>query len=173
MKKIILTLTMIVCGAFILSAQSTSTDVEKKIQDRISYMKEHLKLNQTEAKSFWAEYDKYLHSEMTYHETFKKNLESKKIKYDPRNKESIELLSSDQIAYMMDQKMELKRNLNTLDANFYKKIKAILSPRHLFDFYTFDEQYKRNAVAQKTKSAATTQPASKDVNTATQSKGKR
>ena len=173
MKKILLTLTMVLCGVWIVSAQSTTTDVEKKIQNRVSYMKEHLKLNATEAKTFWAEYEKYLRSEMSYHETFRKNLESKKIKYDPRNKESIENVPSELITYMMDQKMELKKNLNVLEANFYKKIKGILTPRHLFDFYTIDEQFKRTVVAQKTKAVETTQKSSKDAGAPAQSKPKR
>lgn len=174
MKRILLTLTLIVCGAWLLGAQNTTTDAEKKIQNRISYMKEHLKLNATESKTFWTEYEKYVRSEVTYHETFRKNLESKKIKYDPRNKESIENVPSDLIAYMMDQKMELKKNLNALEANFYKKIKGILTPRHLFDYYTIDEQFKRTVVAQKTKAAeATPQKTSKDAGAPAQSKPKR
>lgn len=173
MKRILLTLTLVLCGAWFLNAQNAPTDAEKKIQKRIEYMKEHLKLNATEGKTFWVEYEKYLHSEMTYHETFRKNLESKKIKYDPRNKESIENLSSDQIAYMMDQKMELKKNLNALEANFYKKIKSILTPRHLFDFFTTDEQFKREVVAQKTKAAPAPQKGSNDTSSPSQSKPKR
>ena len=173
MKKILLTLTLVLCGIWISSAQNNTSDVEKKIQDRVTYMKAHLKLNATESKTFWTEYEKYLRSEMSYHETFRKNLESKKIKYDPRNKESIESISSDQITYMMDQKMELKKNLNTLETNFYKKIKGILTPRHLFDFYTYDEQFKRNAVAQKSKATTTQKSTSKETDAPAQSKPKR
>jgi lipopolysaccharide export LptBFGC system permease protein LptF len=173
MKKILLTLTLVLCGVWIASAQNPTTDVEKKIQNRVAFMKEHLKLNATEAKTFWAEYEKYLRSEINYHETFRKNLESKKIKYDPRNKESIESVSSDQITYMMDQKMELKKNLSALEASFYKKIKTILTPRHLFDFYTYDEQFKRNAIAQKSKAATPQKTTSKGSDAPAQSKPKR
>ncbi len=173
MKKIILSLTIIVCALWTVSAQSVSEDSEKNIQARITYMQEHLKLNATEAKTFWTEYENFLRTEMSYHETFKKNLDSKKIKYDPRNKESIESVSSDQLTYMMDQKMELKKKLNTLESNFYKKIKGILTPRHLFDFYSVDEQYKRHMVSMKSK-AATPKPAAKDLQSSpAQSKSRR
>jgi len=172
MKKILLALTVILCGVWAVNAQAPTNDVEKKIQSRVTYMKEHLKLTQTEAKTFWTEYEKYLRSEVNYHETFRKNLEAKKIKYDPRNKESIENVPSDMIAYMMDQKMELKKNLNALESSFYKKIKAILSPRHLFDFYTCDEQFKRNVVS-KSKTPVPVQKSTKSTSAPAQSKAKR
>ncbi|MCR4964597.1 MAG: hypothetical protein K6A41_02960 [Bacteroidales bacterium] len=172
MKKILLALTMILCGVWAVNAQSPVPDKEQMVKSRVTFMKEHLKLNPTEAKTFWAEYEKYIRSEINYHDTFRKSLESKKIKYDFRNKESIENVPSDMISYMMDQKMELKKNLNTLESNFYKKIKAILTPRHLFDFYNYEEQFKRNVVS-KSKSAAATQKSTQSSSVPAQSKPKR
>lgn len=173
MKKILLTLTLVFCGICAINAQSTTDDSEKKIQDRISYMKEHLKLNASEANAFWTEYEKFVRTEMSYVDAFKKNLKNKKIKYDPRNKETIEYVSSEQITYMMDQRMELKKNLNTLESNFYKKIKGILTPRHLYDFYTLDEQFKRTVVAQKNKAATQTQKNAANPGMPAQSKSRR
>ncbi len=138
-------------------------DVNKMVQDRISYMKENLKLSSAEGKTFWTAYEQYLRNEITYHNAFRDNLKKKGIPtpcVNCPNKEQVEL-SDKQITYLYDQKFELKKNLFNLESQFYKKAKEFLSPKHLQEFYKLDEKYKREMVHKKNAASKQTQaPAS-------------
>ncbi len=146
MKRIYIIFTILILGIFSAAAQG-KPDANKIVQDRINNMKEHLKLSTAEGKTFWTAYEQYLRNEVKCFSTYRSNLEKKGIKSgcaDCHGKSSsCDNLSDTQITYMFDQKYELKKNLLNLETSFYKKIKGILTPKHLQEFYKIDEQFKR------------------------------
>lgn len=163
MKRIFIFTMLLMAGLFLANAQE-KPDANKMVQERINNMKTNLSLSSTESKTFWSAYEQYLRSEIKYHETYRTNLEKKGIKSCcPNCDNSCTSLTDAQITYLYDQKFELKKNLYTLESNFYKKAKTILTPKHLQEFYKIDERYKRSFVKNKKAPAssnqAKTQPA--------------
>lgn len=149
MKRIVLLVCLLTAGLFLAKAQE-KPDATKMAQERISYMKENLKLNSTEAQKFWTAYEQYVKSEINYHNSFRNNLSKQGIKaHCPSCANSQQDLTDKQISYMYDQRMELKKNLFTLESNFYKKIKGILTPKHIQEFYRLEDKYKREVVSKK------------------------
>lgn len=170
MKRILI-ISMLILTGFLFANAQDKTDANKLIQDRISNMKSNLSLNSTESKTFWSAYEQYLRAEVKYHETYRSNLEKKGIKpCCPNCDNTCTSLKDDQITYLYDQKFELKKNLYTLESNFYKKAKSILTPKHLQEFYKIDERYKRSFVKNKKPASNATQTKSQ---TATPNKAKR
>ena len=150
MKKLWITLTiMALCATTALYAQENNA--KTMIQKRIQYMKEHVQLSGKENQNFWKVYEEYLNAEYKAMETYHKNLEKQEINLGSpgTNKEIIEKLSDKQITYLQDQKFELRKNLLNLEITYYKKFKAILTPRHLQDIYNTEYQYKRLLTAKK------------------------
>jgi uncharacterized protein YxeA len=150
MKKVLITLTvMALCAMTALYAQETNS--KTMIQKRIDYMKEHVQLSGKESQNFWKVYEEYLNAEMKAMEAYRKNLEKQEIKLGApgTNKEIIEKLSDKQITYLQDQKFELRKTLLNLEVTYYKKYKAILTPRHLQDLYNAEYQYKRQMTAKR------------------------
>lgn len=151
MKRIFLVFTIFLIGIAAAYSQE-KPDANKMIQERISNMKTNLKLNSTESKTFWNAYEQYVRSEVKYFSTYRSNLEKKGIRPgcpDCDGKTTCENLTDAQITYMFDQKYELKKNLFNLENNFYKKIKGILTPKHLQEFYKIDERFKRSLIKNK------------------------
>ena len=165
MKSIFIIAAVLCFGIFAAVAQE-KTDANKMIQNRISYMKGNLKLSAAESKAFWPVYEQFLRNEVKLHETYRKNLEKKGITANCPNcpnceaNKSCEELTDDQITYLFDQKFELRKSLLTLETTFYKKIKTILTPKNLQDFYKKDEKFKRSLATNNKKAAST--PASKE-----------
>lgn len=150
MKRVLITLTvMALCATTALYAQESNA--KTMIQKRIAYMKEHVQLSSKETQSFWKVYEEYLNAEAKAMETYRKNLEKQEIKLGApgTNKEVIDKLSDKQITYLQDQKFELRKTLLNLETTYYKKYKAILTPRHLQDLYNAEYQYKRLLTAKK------------------------
>lgn len=155
MKRVIIVFSIILVGLSTTFAQKP--DANKMIQDRVSFMKNNLKLTAAESKTFWNAYEQYVRSEVKCFETYRSNLEKKGIKKgcpDCDGKSACDNLTDEQITYMFDQKFELRKNILNLETNFHKRIKGILSAKHLQEFYKNEEKYKRSLV--KNKSAATT-----------------
>lgn len=151
MKRILVILCLLAGSLSIAQAQDRP-DSKKMIQDRLTNMKANLKLSANEGKVFWPAYEQFLRNEIKYHDTFRTNLSKKGIKDGMHNcasKECMENLSDAQITYLYDQRFELRKNMLTLEANFYKKIKSMLTPKHIRDFYSIDEKFKRSMVAKK------------------------
>jgi len=150
MKRILFTVCLMAACLVYVQAQ-VKTDKEKMIKDRVEYMRTNLKLSAAEGKTFWSAYNQYLQNEFKCHETYKQNLAKQGIRLNEpgNNKEIIEKLSDKKLTYLQDQKFELRKNLLSLETNFYKKLKTILTPRHIQDFYNIDEKYKRAMVSKK------------------------
>jgi len=148
MKRIAFAICLVALCLGSLFAQE-KPDTEKMIKERIANMRANLKLNANESKTFWTAYEQFLRSEIKYHETYRTNLEKKGIKSCPGCTSSCESMSDAQLTYMRDQRFELRKNLLTLETNFYKKLKTMLTPRHINDFYNIDEKFKRSKVSQK------------------------
>ena len=139
-------------GASSLYAQDKSS--KTRIGDRLSYMKSHLTLSQKESQSFWKLYEQYLNEEMKVMDNYRKNLEKQGIKLGApgTNKDAIAKQNDKQLTYLHDQKFQLRQSLLTLETSYYKKYKAILTPRHLQDLYDLEYKYKR-LMTQKKKEA--------------------
>lgn len=135
--------------------QQINTD--KIIQDRLDYLKANLSLTAAESENFWPEYTKYLRSEIALHHTYKTRLADKGIKLNSpgNNKEVYDKLNDTQLLYLQEQRFQLKKDLVTLDIDYYNIYKKLLSPRHLIEFYRIDEGYKR-ALIRKMKTQSTT-----------------
>ena len=141
---------LLLAGVMAINAQS-KPDPNQMMRDRTAYMRSHLKISDKESKAFWPAYTQYLQSEIKLHEAFRTRLASKNIKLNApgHNKEVLAKLNDAQLTYLQDQKFQLKRDLLNLESSFYKKLKTILSPRHINDFYNIDEQYKRSLMNNK------------------------
>ena len=150
MKRLFFTICLVAVGLFIAQAQN-KVDTEKMRKERIENMRMNLKLTTQEGKTFWSAYDQFLRNEIKLHETFKQNLAKQGIRLNEpgKNKEIIAKLSDKQLTYLQDQKFELRKNILNLEASFYKKLKSMLTPRHIQDFYNIDEKYKRSLVSKK------------------------
>ncbi len=146
MKRIITLICLLT--AFVASVQAQEKpDTEKMLKERMDNMHQNLSLSSSESKSFYTAYEQFLRSEIKYHETFRTNMEKNGIKQCVcLNKESYANMTDKQMTYMQDQKFELRKNMLNLESSFYKKLKTILSPRHIQDFYRIDEQYRRDLV---------------------------
>lgn len=145
MKRIFIIISLMALSIAISFAQEKS-DVNKMAQARIANMKNKLKLDANENKVFWQAYEQFIRTEIKAHDTFRTNLEKQGIKHHCPNcasNENVEMTDA-QIKYFYDQKMELRKKLLDNDIAFHKKIKAILTPKHMQAFYKIDEQYKRN-----------------------------
>lgn len=150
MKRIFCTICLLaVCFGFAYAQEKT--DAEKMKNDRITNMQLNLKLTPQEAKLFWPAYRQFLDNEIKYHEAYRKNLEKRGIvlKEPGKNKEMIEKLSDKDLSYLQDQKFELRKNMHNLELSFYKKVKTLLTPRHIQDFYNIDEKYKRDMISKR------------------------
>jgi hypothetical protein len=151
-------LVMAFCATSSLYAQDKSP--KARIADRISYMKSHLALGQKENQTFWKLYEQYLNEEMKTMDNYRKNLEKQGIKLGApgTNKETIAKLNDKQLTYLHDQKFQLRQNLLNLETTYYKKYKAVLTPRHLQDLYDLEYKYKKQ-MTQKKKEAVKEDPA--------------
>ena len=150
MKRIFCTICLLaVCFGFAYAQEKT--DAEKMKNERIANMQLNLKLSPQEVNMFWPAYRQFLSNEIKYHETYRKNLEKRgiKLKEPGKNKEMIDKLSDKDLSYLQDQKFELRKNMLNLELSFYKKIKTMLTPRHIQDFYNIDEKFKREKVSKK------------------------
>jgi len=165
MKRIFCTICLLaVCFGFAYAQEKT--DSEKMKKERIRNMQLNLKLTAQESKLFWSAYGQFLDNEIKYHEAYKKNLEKRgiKLKAPGKNKEVIEKLSDKDLAYLQDQKFELRKNMHNLELSFYKKLKSILTPRHIQDFYNIDEKFKREMVSKRKAEAEKKDTAPNQVN---------
>lgn len=145
MKRIFIFISIMALSIAISFAQE-KPDANKMVQDRVANMKSKLKLDANESKVFWQAYEQFIRTEIKAHDAFRTNLEKQGIKHHCPNcasNENVEMTDA-QIKYFYDQKMELRKRLLDNDIAFHKKIKAILTPKHMQAFYKIDEQYKRN-----------------------------
>lgn len=136
---------------FGLTQAQTKVDSEKMIKERVENMRANLKLSSAEAKAFYPAYEQFLRNEIKCHETYKQNLAKKGIKLNApgQNKEIIESLKDDQLSYLQDQKFELRKSILNMETSFYKKLKTMLTPRHIQNFYNIDDKYKRQIIAKR------------------------
>ncbi len=150
MRRLFCTICLLAVCLGLAQAQEKA-DVEKMKKDRMDNMRLNLKLTSEEAKLFWPAYGQFLNSEIKCHETYKQNLSKHGInlKEPGKNKEVIEKLSDKNLTYLQDQKFELRKNLLNLELSFHKKLKTMLTPRHVQDFYQIDEKYKRSMVSKR------------------------
>lgn len=159
MKRLwIVMLVLAFCATSSLYAQDKNP--KTRVADRIFYMKSHLTLSQKESQSFWKLYEQYLNEEMKTMDNYRKNLEKQGIKLGApgTNKETIAKLNDKQLTYLHDQKFQLRQNLLNLETSYYKKYKAVLTPRHLQDLYDLEYKYKKQ-MTQKKKEAVKEDPA--------------
>ena len=165
MKRIFCTICLLaVCFGFAYAQEKT--DAEKIKNERITNMQLNLKLTPQEAKVFWPVYKQFLSNEIKYHEAYKQNLEKRgiRLKEHGKNKEMIEKLSDKDLSYLQDQKFELRKNMLNLELSFYKKIKSVLTPRHIQEFYNIDEKFKRDMIAKRKGEAEKKSTAPSQVN---------
>lgn len=150
MKKLWITLIILAVGATttLFAQEKSSFNI---MQDRFAFMKEHLKLSEKEGDAFWKTYSQYLKDEAAIMDNYRKNLEKQGIKLGApgTNKETIEKLSDKQLTYMHDQKFEMRKKISDLEIAYYKKYKAILTPRHIQQLYDLEYKYKKSLTAKK------------------------
>jgi len=150
MKRIFCTICLLaVCFGLAQAQEKSNTEILKK--ERIQNMQLNLKLTAEESKVFWPAYKQFLDNEIKCHETYRQNLEKRGIRLNEpgKNKEIIDKLSDKNLSYLQDQKFELRKNMLNLELAFYKKLKTMLTTRHIQDFYQIDEKFKRTMVSKK------------------------
>ena len=150
MKKLWITLVILAVGAttVLFAQEKTSFNL---MQDRFSYMREHLTLSEKEGDVFWKTYSQYLKEEAAIMDTYRKSLEKQGIKLGApgTNKETIEKLNDKQLTYLHDQKFEMRKKILELENTYYKKYKAILTPRHIQQLYDLEYKYKKSLTSKK------------------------
>ena len=150
MKKLWITLIILAVGATtaLFAQEKNSLAI---MQGRYTYMKEHLNLSEKESATFWKTYAQYLKDETAIMDTYRKNLEKQGIKLGApgTNKEAIEKLNDKQLTYLHDQKFEMRKKLLDLENTYYKKYKAILTPRHIQQLYDLEYKYKKSLTTKK------------------------
>lgn len=121
------------------------------VKERLNYMRTNLTLSGSENQNFWKVYEEYLNAELKAMDTYRKNLEKQGIKLGASgtNKEIIDKLNDKQLTYLQDQKFELRKNLLNLENSYYKKYKAILSPKTIQNFYNLEYRYKKTLTSKK------------------------
>lgn len=121
------------------------------VKERLNYMRTNLTLSGSENQNFWKVYEEYLNAELKAMDTYRKNLEKQGIKLGApgTNKEIIDKLSDKQLTYLQDQKFELRKNLLNLENSYYKKYKAILSPKTIQNLYNLEYKYKKTLTSKK------------------------
>lgn len=121
------------------------------VKERLNYMRTNLTLSGSENQNFWKVYEEYLNAELKAMDTYRKNLEKQGIKLGApgTNKEIIDKLSDKQLTYLQDQKFELRKNLLNLENSYYKKYKAILSPKTIQNLYNLEYRYKKTLTSKK------------------------
>ena len=158
MKKLWITLFFLAVGAttVLFAQEKTSFNL---MQARFSYMKEHLTLSDKEGDAFWKAYSQYLKDETAIIDTYRKNLEKQGIKLGApgTNKETIEKLNDKQLTYMHDQKFDMRKKILELENTYYKKYKAILTPRHIQQLYDLEYKYKKTLTSKKKETQKETQ----------------
>ncbi|MEG1555582.1 MAG: hypothetical protein RR356_02515 [Bacteroidales bacterium] len=107
------------------------------------FLKQNLTLSETEASKFWSTYDTYLKEEYRIHENSRKKLIEQGIE---REKGKIEFgdLSDNQILFFHDQMFETKAQLLDLEKRFYFKLKTILNPKNISEFYRLEKDFKKS-----------------------------
>ena len=158
MKKTWITLIVLaMCATTTLFAQERNP--KQMVQDRIAYMKANVPMSGKETQNFWPVYEEFLKAEMKAMDSYRKNLEKQGIKLGApgTDKEIIEKLDDKQLTYLQDQKFELRKNLLTIETNYHKKFKAILTPQHLQDLYNKEYTYKKQ-LTNKKKEAKKSEP---------------
>ncbi|MBQ6070576.1 MAG: hypothetical protein IJK85_02365 [Bacteroidales bacterium] len=158
MKRLIAFVCLMTAFLCALQAQ-VKEDPNKIVKERMDNMRAKLKLSATESKTFWTAYEQYVRSEVKAFETYRNNLAKKGIKLNGpgQNKEVIDRLTDSQLTYLHDQKFELRKNLLNLESGFYKKIKGMLTPRHVHEYFNIENKYKQDMVNKK-KAAAEEKP---------------
>jgi hypothetical protein len=145
MKKLWITLIILAVSATtaLFAQEKSSFNI---MQDRFAYMREHLTLSEKEGDAFWKTYSQYLKDEAAIMDTYRKNLEKQGIKLGKpgTNKETIEKLSDKQLTYMHDQKFEMRKKISDLEIAYYKKYKAILTPRHIQQLFDLEYKFKKS-----------------------------
>ena len=121
------------------------------VKERLNYMRTNLTLSGSENQNFWKVYEEYLNAELKAMDTYRKNLERQGIKLGApgTNKEIIDKLNDKQLTYLQDQKFELRKNLLNLENSYYKKYKAILSPKTIQNLYNLEYRYKKTLTSKK------------------------
>jgi len=121
------------------------------VKERLNYMRMNLTLSGSENQNFWKVYEEYLNAELKAMDTYRKNLEKQGIKLGASgtNKEIIDKLNDKQLTYLQDQKFELRKNLLNLENSYYKKYKAILSPKTIQNLYNLEYRYKKTLTSKK------------------------
>lgn len=121
------------------------------VKERLNYMRTNLTLSGSENQNFWKVYEEYLNAELKAMDTYRKNLEKQGIKLGApgTNKEIIDKLNDKQLTYLQDQKFELRKNLLNLENSYYKKYKAILSPKTIQNLYNLEYRYKKTLTSKK------------------------
>lgn len=121
------------------------------VKERLNYMRTNLTLSGSENQNFWKVYEEYLNAELKAMDTYRKNLEKQGIKLGASgtNKEIIDKLNDKQLTYLQDQKFELRKNLLNLENSYYKKYKAILSPKTIQNLYNLEYRYKKTLTSKK------------------------
>ena len=153
MKRLwILMIIAVFCASSNLFAQEKSS--KQKIQDRLTFMKEHLTVSERASANFWKTYEQYLNDEMAIMDTYRKNLEKQGIKLGApgTNKEMIEKLSDKQLTYLQDQKFDMRKKMLDLEYNYYKKFKSIIPPQTIQKMYNLEYKYKKTLTTTKKES---------------------
>lgn len=117
-------------------------------QKRIDYVKNNLSLNEKESRAFWPLYTRQVNAEIAKHKDYAQSLTDKGIPLHIPGKPQPDYkgLNDEQLTFLQERRFRFRQELLTLETDYYRQYKAILSPRHIVDLYNADAKYKRTVV---------------------------
>lgn len=116
-------------------------DLQTVLKMKMDYLKVNLVLTAEESNLFWDLYDSYVRDEFTIHERYHELREAKGVNVNFL-KLDYKTLTDEQIIVLYDLKFQMKQDLLTLEESFYHKIKKVLTPFHISEYYRVEKEFK-------------------------------
>ena len=135
MKKIILSLIVLVFGFIAVYAQNTRPGFEKYMEkfkaEKVSYLTEKLDLSVEEAQKFWPLYNEYQDERDTV-------IKSRRME---GHRGDFSNLSSEELEVMADKKVEDELKLAQMKMEFHKKVKKVLPIEKVVRLYRAENEF--------------------------------
>lgn len=122
------------------SSKHESMKSDDIIKIKKEYFKKHLTLSDNED-PFWSMFDHYLQEERRIHQQCKMNQEEYGIKRE-EGKIDFASLDEEQILFYFENKLEMRSSMLELDRNFHEKLKSVLSPKTILQYYKVEKDFK-------------------------------
>lgn len=115
---------------------------EKMMKLKQDYLKENFKISDKESGKFWAAYELYQREELVIHQKCKSEMERNGIVRE-KGRVDFEKLSDEQLLFFFDNQLETEKKLTLNKEKFHHKMKEILSPKKMAEYYQLEKNFKQ------------------------------